>query len=236
MEEERIEEHKEFQQAKSDDEGAIALLEKTVEVLSAYYKKNKIEMGPIQGSVKLMQEPEFEVSQWQAPDATFSDKGKRKNQSKGIIQILTMLKEDLEDEIKNGIKDEVASQAEFEKAVATAKALIADLTEKKTNLENTRAETDEQRELEHSTMKDNKGSLVDKQEYRKSITEGCDWLLKSFDERVMKRKAEMEGLVKAKEYLAGAAPPSAMLETSQTFDDSKLSDISFHGMSFLQRN
>merc|ERR1719375_1731648 len=118
MEEERIEEHKEFQQAKSDDEGAIALLEKTVEVLSAYYKKNKIEMGPVQGSVKLVQEPEFEVSQWQAPDATFSDKGKRKNETKGIISIITMLIEDLEAEIKNGVKDEVASQTEFEKQVA----------------------------------------------------------------------------------------------------------------------
>jgi len=236
MEEQRVSEHEAFKEAKADDEAAIELLGQAIEALSKFYKKEGVEMGPIQGSSKLLQEPEFQVSQWQAPDATFSDKGKRKNQSKGIISILTMLKEDLEDEIKNGIKDEVSSQAEFEKAVATAKSLIADLTSKKTDLENTRAETDEQRELEHSTMKDNKGTLKDKQDYRESITEGCDWLLKSFDERVMKRKAEMEGLVKAKEYLAGAAPPSAMLETSQTFDDGKLSDISFHSLSFLQRN
>merc|ERR1719375_1620710 len=131
MEEERIEEHKEFQQAKSDDEGAIALLEKTVEVLSEYYKNNKIEMGPVQGSMKLLQEPEFEVSQWQAPDATFSDAGKRKNESKGIISILTMLIEDLKMEISNGVKDEVSAQAEFEKNVADAKKLIESLEEKK---------------------------------------------------------------------------------------------------------
>jgi DNA repair exonuclease SbcCD ATPase subunit len=234
MEDERISEHDAFQEAKSDDEAAVKLLGQAIEALSKFYKKEGVDMGPIQGSSKLLQEPEFKVSQWQAPDATFSDKGKRKNQSKGVIGILTMLMEDLEDEIKNGIKDEVAAQAEFEKQVATAKALIKDLEEKKTDLENTRAQTDEQKELEHDTMKENKGTLTDKIDYRKSITEGCDWLLKAFDERVQKRKAEMEGLVKAKEYLAGAAPP-AMLETSKTFDDNKLSEISFHGLSFLQR-
>jgi hypothetical protein len=234
MEDERISEHDAFQEAKSDDEAAVKLLGQAIEALSKFYKKEGVDMGPIQGSSKLLQEPEFKVSQWQAPDATFSDKGKRKNQSKGVIGILTMLMEDLEDEIKNGIKDEVAAQAEFEKQVATAKALIKDLEEKKTDLENTRAQTDEQKELEHDTMKENKGTLTDKIDYRKSITEGCDWLLKAFDERVQKRKAEMKGLVKAKEYLAGAAPP-AMLETSKTFDDNKLSEISFHGLSFLQR-
>merc|ERR1719146_542268 len=103
---ERTNENEAFLAAKKDDQDAIALLEQAIEALSSYYKKNKIEMGPIQGSVKLIQEPEFEVSKWQAPDATFSDAGKRKNESKGIISILTMLKEDLEDEIKNGIKDE----------------------------------------------------------------------------------------------------------------------------------
>jgi predicted nucleic acid-binding Zn-ribbon protein len=145
MEDERKEENEEFKQAKSDDEAAIALLEKTVEVLSSYYKKDKIEMGPVQGSMKMLQEPEFEVSQWQAPDATFSDKGARKNESKGIISILTMLIEDLEGEIKNGIKDEVAAQTEFEKNVAAAKKLIATLEEKKANLEEDKATQEEKK-------------------------------------------------------------------------------------------
>merc|ERR1719387_2897082 len=131
MEDERKAEHEEFQVAKADDEAAIALLEKTVEVLSAYYNKNKIDMGPIQGSMKLIQGPEFEISDDQAPDATFKEKGSRKNQSKGIISIMTMIIEDLQSEIKNGIKDEVAAQAEFEKSVAAAKKLIETLEEKK---------------------------------------------------------------------------------------------------------
>merc|ERR1719146_50360 len=148
MEEERTAEHEEFQVAKSDDEAAIELLEKAKELLSSYYKKHEVDMGPVQGSMKLLQGPEFEISQDQAPDATFSDKGARKNESKGIIQILTMLKEDLEAEIKNGVKDEIAAQGEFEKQVASAKALIADLEEKKANLETDKAATEEKETAE----------------------------------------------------------------------------------------
>merc|ERR1719261_1669111 len=131
MTEEREDEHEAFKEAKADDEAAIEVLGQAIAALSKYYEKNKIDMGPIQGSMKLLQgsEPVFEVAQTQAPDAKFADTGKRKNQSKGIISILTMLKEDLEDEIKNGVKDEISSQAEYEKQVAAAEALIKDLEE-----------------------------------------------------------------------------------------------------------
>merc|ERR1719506_3353295 len=55
MDDARAEENAQFKQAKSDDEAAIELLGIAIEHLSAYYKNNKIELGPIQGSVKLMQ-------------------------------------------------------------------------------------------------------------------------------------------------------------------------------------
>merc|ERR1712072_1410290 len=59
---ERKEEHEAYLKAKKDDEDAKALLEKAKDVMSAYYKKNGIKMGPIQGSVKglLQEEPVFE--------------------------------------------------------------------------------------------------------------------------------------------------------------------------------
>merc|ERR1719335_1982960 len=86
MEDQRKEENQQFLQAKSDDEGAIELLEQAKAALSKFYEKNKIEMGPIQGGVKdvLLQEPQkeepaFKVHEDQAPDATFSHKGHRKN-------------------------------------------------------------------------------------------------------------------------------------------------------------
>merc|ERR1719454_2261674 len=83
MTKQRNQENEAFLAAKKDDQDAIALLEAARDALAKYYKKNKIEMGLIQGSVKLMQKP-FAVSEDQAPDATFSNKGSRKNESKGV--------------------------------------------------------------------------------------------------------------------------------------------------------
>merc|ERR1719217_883434 len=74
MEKERTEENQAFLDAKTDDQNAIKLIEQAIEALSAYYKDNKIEMGPIQGSVKLLQEPEF-VKGDAPPDAEFKKKG-----------------------------------------------------------------------------------------------------------------------------------------------------------------
>merc|ERR1712048_1546378 len=92
MTKQRNQENEAFLAAKKDDQDAIALLEAARDALSKYYKKNKIEMGPIQGSVKgqFLQQKPFDVSEDQAPDATFSHKGSRKNESKGVIQLMSM--------------------------------------------------------------------------------------------------------------------------------------------------
>jgi len=229
MEDERKAEHKEFQTAKKDDEMAIELLQKTVEVLSSYHKKHKTGMGPIQGSMKLLQDPEFKRSRWEAPEAKFSDTGSRKNESKGIISIITMLIEDLQSEVSNGVKDEVSAQADFEKSVATAKKLIEDLTVKKENLEEDKAKMEQKKADEEETKATNQESLKINEEYLQGIKPDCDWMLNSFEERVAKRKAEMDGLTTAKEYLTGAAPP-AMVQIGTSFDDTKLERIGFESL------
>merc|ERR1719163_2171095 len=100
LKDERKAENEAFLQAKKDDEGAIALLEEAKEALAKFYKKQGVDMGEIQGSVKLLQqEPAFERSEDDAPDATFSHKGSRKGQSKNILSLLSYIIEDLHDEI-----------------------------------------------------------------------------------------------------------------------------------------
>jgi len=263
MEIQRADENQAFLQEKKDDEDAIALLEKAKAALSRFYDTNKIELGPIQGSVKgvlLLQEkrqqeaqepvfevaasetpetpsvPEFEISEDQAPDATFSHRGHRKNESKGIISIIQMIIEDLGGEIKTGIQEEAAAQAEFEKQLAAAQKLQAELEEKLINLDEMIANRKGELEREHSIMKDNKADLKEQLDYKKAITPDCDWILNAFEERSDKRKAEMNGLVTAKEYLAGAAPPeaeTAMLQEKKVpiFDDAAFASISFRRLS-----
>merc|ERR1719428_1824411 len=85
--------------------------------------------------------PTFEVSPDQAPDASFSSAGKSSGESKGIVSIMTMIKEDLDDEVTNGVKTEEETQAKFEEQMGEANKLLDDLKAKKTNLEQSISDT-----------------------------------------------------------------------------------------------
>merc|ERR1719213_804043 len=132
-----------------------------------------------------------------------------------------MLIEDLQDEIKNGIKNEVGAQGEYEKRLDAAKKLVEELEEKKDNLEEDKADTETKKDDEEAKLDENKEDLKTKEEYfKKDLEPDCEWMFKNFEDRVEKHKAEMEGLVKAKEYLSGAAPPT-MLQTSKASDGNR---------------
>merc|ERR1719217_976432 len=216
---ERKEENDAYLQAKKDDEDAIALLEKARDVMADYYKKNGIKMGPIQGSVKgafAQEEPVFERSADDAPDATFSDKGNNKNASKNILSLFAYIIEDLYDELSNEKKSEAKSQEEFEKEKATAEKLVEDLEEKIVTLEGIIAKRKEDKKEENLDMKENNKDRDAELKYEAKIKPDCDWILKAFDQRATARAAEMDGLTMAKEFLNGK---TALLEKSQKFDD-----------------
>merc|ERR1719386_356933 len=186
-------------------------------------------MGPIQGSVKglLQQEPEFERSADDAPDATFSSKKNNKVQGKGIVSLFDYIIEDLADELANEKKAEAKSQAEYEEEMATAQKLYDDLEEKKVTLEGIIAKRKEDKEEENKDMKENNKDRDAELKYKSEIKPDCDWILKAFDQRADARAAEMDGLTTAKEFLAGK---TALLEKSTKFDDAKLSSIGFLGI------
>merc|ERR1719333_91934 len=220
MEDARKEQHAAFESAKSDDEGAVKLLAAAIEAMSAFYKNNKIDQGEIQGAAQaLVQEPVFEVSADQAPDASFSSAGKSGGESKGIVSIMTMIKEDLEDEISNGVKDEGETQAAFEEQLGEANTLLEELKAKKTNLEQAISDTNTEIDENEVKKEDLQGLLKEEKDYLASIKPDCDWILNAFTERREKRAVELEGLLQAKGMLAGASP--AMVETSVTFDDNE---------------
>jgi hypothetical protein len=131
---ERKEEHEAYLEAKKDDENAVKLLNEAKKVFATYYKKNDVKMGPIQGSVKgllLSQgEPAFERSADDAPDATFSKKGKNKLAGKDIVSLFQYIIEGLNDELANEKEAEAKSQGEYQEERATAEKLVSDLEEK----------------------------------------------------------------------------------------------------------
>merc|ERR1719313_2772052 len=106
-------------------------------------------MGKIQGSVKLLQEdPEFAISEDQAPDATFSNKGSRKLESKDIVSMMTMIIQDLQDEIAEEKEAEAKAQTEYEAEKAAGEKLVEDLTAKKVHLTETIAKREDDKEEE----------------------------------------------------------------------------------------
>merc|ERR1719253_483646 len=109
-----------------------------------------------------------------------------------------MIIEDLHAEIKNGAKDEVTAQTEFEAQLASAEKLLEDLKQKEENLKTTKADTEEKMADEKDDKKENEDNLATNEKYRASIAPDCDWLLKSFAERRDKRSAEIDGLTTAK--------------------------------------
>jgi len=228
---ERKAENAEFLKSKEDDQKVIKLLAKARTVLMKYYKKNDIDLGPIQAGQKDLvleqEDPEFAISADQAPEAVFSGKGKRKNETKGIVSIMTMLIEDVADEIKNAMKAEEEAQLAYEEQMATAKKLRASLVTKKVNLEVMIAKKQEELKDEEADKKKNEGDLKDEEDYKASITPDCDWILKAFAERAEKRAAELDGLVGAKEYLVGYKPTLLEKRVTKVFDDDKLPGLKF---------
>eukprot|EP00927_Polykrikos_kofoidii_P049455 TRINITY_DN434_c0_g1_i5.p1 TRINITY_DN434_c0_g1~~TRINITY_DN434_c0_g1_i5.p1 ORF type:complete len:757 (+),score=185.54 TRINITY_DN434_c0_g1_i5:205-2271(+) len=233
LERERQEAHNLFQQTQEDDKAAIKLLMDARGALSAYYKNNSIDLGPMQGNVKdlslVQQEPAFTISDDAAPDAVFSGSGSRKRESKGIIQIMTMLIEDTNDEIRNGMKTEELEQQEFEKQLKALKNLEADLSSKIENLEKAIGRLMASISEEDGLKRGNEGDLESELTYKADIKPDCNWILGAFKHREQRREAEMSGLVGAKEYLAGAAEPSLLEEVKASRVDSKLQKPHFLG-------
>lgn len=217
LEDARKEEHEDFKEAKKNNQDCIELLGKAKDALSEFYEKNK---------VFLQEEIKKEIRQ--EPDGRLSKKGSRKNQSMGIIAIMQMLIEDLEHEIKTGVKNEVGAQVDYEKQLEAAKKLIEKLEATKVNLEDDKAAAEKDKADEEDKMDENKKDLTTNEDYKKEIEPDCDWMLENFEERIEKRRAEMQGLETAKEYLSGAKPPS-MLETSigKNYDDDQFQRVGF---------
>jgi hypothetical protein len=238
IKQQRLADNTAFLRAKRDDEDSIAVLEQAKNALSKFYTKNDLEMGPLQGAAKAVfaqQEPEFAVSADQAPDAELSHKGSRKMQSKGILTVLQSIIDELNDEIKYATQAEEQAQLHFEEQLAAAEKLLAELVAKKIALEQAIASYLQERTRFEETCEHWKGQIGDEVDHYDDIRPDCDWIIGAFKGRADARTAEMEGLIGAKDYLAGAQSASTeatLLEMRKgsTFDDNVLSNVDFVGL------
>lgn len=145
-----------------------------------------------------------------APDATLSGKGKRNNQAKGIVAILTQLMEDLDQGIKDQVRAEGEAQLAYEKAKAAAEQLLADQNAEKVRLETAKAAREQDKTDEETDKRNNNAELETAQGIYDDMKTDCDYMIQNYNKRAEYRTAEQESLVDAKEFLQGAQADSLL--------------------------
>jgi len=188
----RVAEQAAFAQGVQDDTKAIELLGMAIRHLARYYNAPSASLA--QSSMENDTMPEVA---WRG---TYN---KREGEGKGIVAILTMIKENLEKEIDSARQADADAQVNYESDRGALEKML-------------RAQVKSQVELEKAKA-DLGLKIADKEEYKRlkgedltaettkkgALETNCAWVASHFESRATKRKNEINGLIDAKNYLAG---------------------------------
>merc|ERR1719181_1669686 len=108
----RNSENKAFKQALKDDAAAVELISQAIEVLSGYY------------TFLQKKQPEYKSNPDTAPETFEGEYGGRKSEGTGIIAILSMIKEDIEKEMKVSSEEEAEALAAYTKLYKESQATV----------------------------------------------------------------------------------------------------------------
>jgi len=220
-----------FKSAMQDDADAVKLIGQALDSLSGFYS--------------FAQQPNEDA----APETFAGDYGGRKSEGGGVLAILSMIKEDIEKEMKTSRADENSDLTAYEKLRSDSFDSMNALKAKKVSLgEDIAAKLRDIAAVDtahgdKTSQKEAGDDLLGK------LKPNCDWITSKFTVRQEKRTAEIDGLDNAKSALAGAgggAPEEKLIATKatqlnqhQSVDDAlKALDAetkSLGGKSFLQR-
>merc|ERR1719352_1552104 len=197
----RNEENAAFRQAMKDDADAIELLGKAIEVLAAIYPSFLQQKGP-----------DDEPESWAGGKAEY---GGRQAEGGGIVSILEMIREDVENEMKIARKEEGEAMAEYEKQRSENTASLHALEAKKSALEQEEAAVDKEIAETEANHFDTDEAHTATEEYVEDLKPNCDWVSQTFDTRKEQRDAEIKGLQDAKSILSGAGyeEPAGLVAT-----------------------
>jgi len=189
-----------FVQSLKDDTDAVALIEEAIVTLTKFYKSNKIPL-----SLARMGEPNYTKDEDKAPETVWegADYGGRMSESGGIIAILSLIKEDLEMEMKTARSEDATAQKEY---LAQNGAMKNDLdtqvttkTAKEVELADVNAKINDKETFKSQEHADLEGE----ENTKAALYTDCSWVDTHFESRRTKRKTEITGLEDAKSYLAG---------------------------------
>eukprot|EP00927_Polykrikos_kofoidii_P086691 TRINITY_DN97_c0_g1_i4.p1 TRINITY_DN97_c0_g1~~TRINITY_DN97_c0_g1_i4.p1 ORF type:complete len:241 (+),score=69.31 TRINITY_DN97_c0_g1_i4:153-875(+) len=196
---------KSFRKSIFDDTNAVDLLTKALVALTDFYRKNNIPIAleQLKTSAEQMQEPELSDEDiHNAPD--LKNYGGRKEDSQPIISMISSIKEDLEKEMKTAREEEPAAQVSYKKQRSAAQDSVEAATSTKVEVEKELAELLSKKTGAEGFIEERGASIELEEKLGSTLQTDCSWLESHFDSRRSARKAEIEGLEDAKNYLAGA--------------------------------
>jgi len=212
----RNEEEKEFKVALKADADAVKILSAAIAAMSEFYK---LLQTSSKGSSKdfgtLLQtalrqpedeeKPEYTIDKDKAPDVAFGGEYDSKDrESGGIVSIMEMLREDLELEMKEAREDDAKNQAKYEKDYGAMSDTLESQEAEKVALEKELASTKEKISDLEALIDSSERDAEQLREMGESLKKQCAWVATEFESRKKAREAEIDGLMEAKNILAGA--------------------------------
>jgi uncharacterized protein YoxC len=194
---------------KADDSKAITLIETAVTALEKYYTFAQTpSFTQTMAEVRRQrQEPFVEAGEAPTPppDTWEADSYKKaEGESEGILNILSLIKADIEKDIEKADAEEEAAQAAFEAFESEVNDSIAKLEGTKSDLEGEISSKEEEMVTEKTERSTNQDKLDTTLDFLREIAPGCDFIAINFDTRMTNRQLEVDGLNQAKAVIQGA--------------------------------
>jgi len=190
----RNKQNTDFKAAIKADSDSVVLLTKAIEALSKFYEKNSFVQS---------KQPEYTEDEDVAPEASFSGSTSRSSENTGIVSLLDMIKEDMENEMKVAREEEAKAEAEYRAMLKESQESMAAMEQKCVDLKSQVAAITKENKDTQAVHDDKHASKLATDKYLNDIKEECDWIDSKFDTRAAQRKDEIAGLESGKGQLAG---------------------------------
>lgn len=163
------------------------------------------------------EDPAFEVSNddmlKKMGDHKFAKEDSRSNAAGGIVDLMNIIKEDLESDIAKSVKLEAEAKAEYDTIMGDSTKEKTDLKDKIDDYKDDKATTEEKISDTEGLKKDQEdelasantelGNLMGKGDAGKGISFPCEFMIGHYHGRRQRRDAEVEGLKEGIAYLSG---------------------------------
>jgi len=200
----RTKEHTGFIKSVKHDTAAAKILQASIKKLSDFYKKKGIPIRLIQFQNQTVSGKPVYNTKNHAPQTNYGHMYAGRNvHVNAIIAKLILIKENIEQEINRDRKDDMESQAAYEKQTQKTSEMLEAQIAAKLDTQQLLADLQEKISDEEEYQAFKKRDLSAQEKLQLSITKDCLRVVDEFAIRSAKRQKEIDGLQEAKDYLAG---------------------------------